>query len=85
VSLRLARKVGKVDIRVRGPRGVCLERSDLMSCRTEVSPETSDVISWQRVFSLHKMRERVSDNPDNQQGGHKILVIFDGNNYIFFA
>jgi hypothetical protein len=49
------------------------------------NPETSDVISWQRVFSLHKMRERVSDNPDNQQGGHKILVIFDGNNYIFFA
>jgi len=36
----------------------------------------------------------LSDNPDNQQGGvsltvvstHKIhLVIFDGNNYIFFA
>tara|TARA_B100000767_G_scaffold184426_1_gene172055 strand:+ start:1826 stop:2278 length:453 start_codon:yes stop_codon:yes gene_type:complete len=76
------------------------------------NPETSDVISWQRVFSLHKMREVkllfynegelsvlhdikiFSDNPDNQQGGvsvtvvstHKIhLVIFDGNNYIFFA
>jgi hypothetical protein len=37
------------------------------------NPETSDVISWQRVFSLHKMREV----------NH--LVIFDGNNYIFFA